>query len=220
MQTYHYDETTHEYTHSEQAFLDPLESKQQGKAVYLLPANATLIAPTHKDGYATIWNGEAWKHIEDNRGKEYWLDTDEYGTPARKMEKLGVLPANAVLTAPTKTLEQVKADKILDLKTQRDTLEVEDIEVNGHLYDYDEKARERINNAIIALQASNGSILWTLANNNSVLVTAQDLIAVVSAVAVRSNALHVAYRDAKAKVNEAMTAEEVNAVELEYRTWI
>lgn len=120
-----------------------------------------------------------------------------------------------VVAIPLPTLDEVKTAKIASLKADRDRLEVEDIEVNGHLYDYDEKARERINNAIIALQASNGSILWTLADNNSVLVTAQDLIAVVSAVAVRSNALHVAYRDAKAKVNAAMTAEEVNAVDLE-----
>ncbi|MBQ6713152.1 MAG: DUF4376 domain-containing protein [Selenomonadales bacterium] len=120
-----------------------------------------------------------------------------------------------IVGIPKPTLDEVKTAKIASLKADRDRLEVEDIEVDGHLYDYDEKARERINNAIIALQASNGSILWTLADNNSVLVTAQDLIAVVSAVAVRSNALHVAYRDAKAKVNAAMTAEEVNAVALE-----
>ena len=120
-----------------------------------------------------------------------------------------------VVAVPLPTLDEVKAAKIVSLKADRDRLEVEDIEVDGHLYDYDEKARERINNAIIALQASGTSILWTLANNDSVLVTAQDLVAVVSAVAVRSNTLHIAYRDAKAKVNAAMTAEEVNAVELE-----
>lgn len=120
-----------------------------------------------------------------------------------------------VVAIPAPTLEEVKEAKIAALKEDRDRLEVEDIRVDGHVYDYDEKARERINNAIIALQASGTSILWTLADNDSVLVTAQDLIAVVSAVAVRSNALHIAYRDAKAKVNAAMTAEEVNAVELE-----
>lgn len=120
-----------------------------------------------------------------------------------------------IVGIPKPTLEDAKAQKIASLKADRDRLEVEDIEVDGHLYDYDEKARERINNAIIALQASGTSILWTLANNDSVLVTAQDLVAVVSAVAVRSNALHVAYRDAKAKVNAAMTAEEANAVALE-----
>lgn len=120
-----------------------------------------------------------------------------------------------VVAIPAPALDEVKVEKITSLKADRDRLEVEDIEVDGHLYDYDEKARERINNAIIALQASGTSILWTLANNDSVLVTAQDLVAVVSAVAVRSNALHVAYRDAKAKVNAAMTAEEANAVALE-----
>lgn len=120
-----------------------------------------------------------------------------------------------IVGIPESTLDEVKVEKINSLKADRDRLEVEDITVDGNTFDYDEKARERINNAIISLQASNGSILWTLADNNSVLVTAQDLIAVVSAVAVRSNALHVAYRDAKAKVNAAMTAEEVNAVDLE-----
>ena len=120
-----------------------------------------------------------------------------------------------IVGIPESTLDEVKAEKITSLKADRDRLEVEDITVDGNTFDYDEKARERINNAIIALQASGTSILWTLANNDSVLVTAQDLVAVVSAVAVRSNALHVAYRDAKAKVNAAMTAEEVNAVELE-----
>ena len=120
-----------------------------------------------------------------------------------------------VVAIPAPSLDEVKAQKITSLKAQRDNLEVGDITVDGNTFDYDAKARERINNAIIALQASNGSILWTLADNNSVLVTAQDLVAVVSAVAVRSNTLHIAYRDAKAKVNAAMTAEEVNAVELE-----
>ena len=120
-----------------------------------------------------------------------------------------------IVGIPESTLDEVKAEKITSLKADRDRLEVEDITIDGNTFDYDEKARERINNAIIALQASGTSILWTLANNDSVLVTAQDLVAVVSAVAVRSNTLHVAYRDAKAKVNAAMTAEEVNAVELE-----
>lgn len=120
-----------------------------------------------------------------------------------------------IVGIPKPTLEDAKAQKIASLKADRDRLEVEDIEVDGHLYDYDEKARERINNAIIALQASNGSIHWTLADHQSTEVTAEDLIKVVSAVAVRSNALHIAYRVAKEKVMKAETIEEVEAVELE-----
>lgn len=120
-----------------------------------------------------------------------------------------------IVGIPKPTLDDAKAQKIASLKADRDRLEVEDIEVNGHLYDYDEKARERINNAIIALQASGASIHWTLADHQSVEVTAEDLIKVVSAVAIRSNALHVAYRKAKEEVLNAETEEEVNAVELE-----
>ena len=216
MNVYRYDEKTKEYIGYEQALLDPLETKKQGNNIYLLPANATFTKPpAEKEGYAIVWNGKAWQEVEDHRGVEYWLPEDKYGAPARVMKELGALPEGAMLTPPEQTLDDVKTVKIASLKADRDRLEVEDIEVDGHLYDYDEKARERINNAIIALQASNGSIQWTLADNNSVLVTAQDLIAVVSTVAVRSNALHIAYRDAKAKVNAAMTAEEVNAVALD-----
>ena len=120
-----------------------------------------------------------------------------------------------IVGIPKPTLEDAKAQKTASLKADRDRLEVEDIEVNGHLYDYDEKARERINNAIIALQASGTSIHWTLADHQSTEVTAEDLIKVVSAVAIRSNALHVAYRKAKEEVLNAETEDEVNAVELE-----
>ena len=155
------------------------------------------------------------KIYKDSFDKELYQKGADYCNKTQKayIEDKGDYYEMVAISLPT--LDEVKISKIISLKSQRDTREVEDIEVDGHLYDYDEKARERINNAIIALQASGTSILWTLANNDSVLVTAQDLVAVVSAVAVRSNTLHVAYRDAKAKVNAAMTAEEVNAVELE-----
>lgn len=221
MNVYKYDQQTKEYTGVEAAMLDPLESQQQGKEVYLLPANATFAAPTFKDGFVPIWNGEAWEQVEDNRGKEYWLADDTYGTPAHEMKELGAFPADAVFTAPEKTLEQVKSEKINALKAERDSKEVEPIEYNGHYYDYDDKARERINAAIIALEVqtaqskATASIDWTTADNKDVKVTANDLRMVIAAVAQRSNALHVAYRVAKAKVEQAATVAEVEAVTLD-----
>lgn len=111
-------------------------------------------------------------------------------------------------------LENVKQRKITELKYQRDKAEVTPIEYNGHSYDYDDKARERINAAIIALdvQGADASIDWTTADNQDVKVTADDLRAIVAAVAVRSNALHVAYRAAKGKVEAAQNKEEVEAI--------
>lgn len=215
MQVYKYDEKTKEYIGAEQALIDPLETELQGKTIYLLPANATFEKPNLQDGFASVFNGK-WENIEDNRGKEYWLDTDTFGTSARKMKELGAFPASAVFTAPAKTIEQLKQDKILEFKTIRDTAEVEPIEYNGHSFDYDDKARDRINAAIIALslQGENASIDWTTADNQDVEVTADDLRAIIAAVAARSNELHIRYRNAKAKVEEAQTAGELEAIEL------
>ena len=114
-------------------------------------------------------------------------------------------------------LDNVRAHKIFELKAERDNKEVEPIAYNGHLYDYDSKARDRISAAIIALdvQGEGAKISWTTADNEDVCVTAADLRAIVAAVAVRSNLLHIAYRKAKAQVEAAGTAEEVRAICME-----
>lgn len=221
MQVYKYDEQTKEYIGTEQALIDPLETELQGKEIYLLPANATFEKPNLQDGFASVFNGTQWENIEDNRGKEYWLDTDTFGNPAKTMKDLGAFPAGAVFTAPAKTLEQLKADKINEFKSIRDSKEVIPIEYNGNLYDYDDKARERINAAIIALDMQTAqtkavaNIDWTTADNADTSVTATDLKMIIAAVAVRSNALHTAYRIAKEKVEAATTAADVEDVTFE-----
>lgn len=110
------------------------------------------------------------------------------------------------------SLDEMKADKIAELKFIRDAKEVEDIEINGHLFDYDDKARERINAAIIALDLTGGTITWTLADNTDTEVTANDLRYVIVMVAQRSNILHVKYRTLKEQVQNAQTKEEVEAI--------
>lgn len=111
-------------------------------------------------------------------------------------------------------IENVKQRKIMELKRQRDTAEVEPIEYNGHSFDYDDKARDRINAAIIALslQGEGATIDWTTADNQDVKVTANDLRMVIAAVAVRSNALHMAYRKAKEQVESAQTKADIEII--------
>ena len=70
MLVYVYDEETKEFLRSEEAFIDPLETQIKGENVYLLPANATFEKPLDKeDGKAIVFDGSAWKLIDDNRGK-------------------------------------------------------------------------------------------------------------------------------------------------------
>ena len=107
------------------------------------------------------------------------------------------------------TFEEIVAAKLSELKSTRDTRETEPVEYNGSRYDYDDKARDRINAAIIALDISGQSIEWTTADNTNVAVTDQDLRNIIAAVALRSNDLHIKYRELKEQVLACSTAEEV-----------
>ena len=121
---------------------------------------------------------------------------------------------NVTVMHEEEPLEVIKQHKIVELKYQRDKAEVEPIEYNGHSYDFDSKARDRISAAIIALelQGEGATIEWTTADNADTPVTANDLKMIIAAVAVRSNKLHTAYRAAKEKGETATTAADVEAV--------
>lgn len=160
------------------------------------------IAEMLKQGYVIV-NHDDFNKLIGNGDGEYLIADDGvvYPKPA---------PTDAELLAVAKPA------KIAELKAERDAKEVEPITCNGNSYDYDGKARERINAAIIALdvQGADASLDWTTADNQDVKVTANDLRMVIASVANRSNALHVAYRAAKDKVEQATTVTEVEAVTL------
>lgn len=164
------------------------------------------IAEYVADGYVIV-NQADFNKLIGNADGEYLIADDGtvYPKPA---------PTDAELLA------SAKPAKIAELKAERDSREVEPIEYADNLYDYDDKARERINAAIIALDVQTAqtkavaSIDWTTADNADVKVTADDLRCVIASVAQRSNALHIAYREAKDNVETATTVADVEAVTL------
>ena len=161
------------------------------------------IANYLKQGYVIV-NHDDFNKLIGNGDGDYLIADDGvvYPKPA---------PTDAELLAVAKPA------KIAELKAERDVREVEPITYNGNSYDYDDKARERINAAIIALdvQGADASIDWTMADNQDVKVTANDLRMVIAMVAQRSNALHVAYRAAKDKVEQAASVTEIEAITLD-----
>ena len=138
--TYRFDKHTREFLYKEEGFLNPLETKRQGKEVYLLPADSTFVPCTlePKEGFAIVWDYTNWIYIEDHRrkydtsgviiensGTPYWLDGDTWNTSPRYMSELGSLPENAILTRPEKTEEELQRDytkliqSILDIEAQK-----------------------------------------------------------------------------------------------------
>lgn len=166
-----------------------------GKIIYIYETDL------EKDQLATIFDPST-----------YWIDVTgldvEVGYILEYVEGGGLRfvppPNNDPLS-----LEETKANKIALMKAKRDAEEVKPIEYNGNLFDFDDKARDRINSAIIALSITGQSIEWTTADNTNVAVTAQDLRNIIAAVALRSNDLHIKYRELKEQVLACATAEEV-----------
>lgn len=203
-------------TYKGELILDDSDKSPSG--AWNIPGDCVEVAPpAEKENYIPVWNGSAWAETEDYRGKEYWLPGDTYGTPGREVKEIGPLPEGATLTPPEQTMDEVKVIKKSVLKAERDQKEVLPIEYNGNSFDYDDKARDRINAAIIALDmaGAEATLQWTTADNTNATVTAQDLRNIIAAVAMRSNTLHEQYRVAKEAVNAAETKEEVEAVTLE-----
>lgn len=157
---------------------------------------------TYKDNaYTTLYA------LSEALGKEGVFIPLSIGDEA--LTELGV-----TVTHEEEPLENIKQRKILMLKRQRDTAEVEPITYNGNSFDYDEKARDRINAAIIALslQGEGATIEWTTADNSDTPVTATDLKMIIAAVAVRSNKLHTAYRKAKEQVEAAQNKADIEKI--------
>lgn len=68
---YRYDQEKKTFQQSEEMLKDPLESELQGKDIWLLPANCTLIEPPEaKEGFDIVWSGDAWEYKEQEKEKE------------------------------------------------------------------------------------------------------------------------------------------------------
>lgn len=186
MNAYKYD-ANGKYIGRVECQLDPLETKKAGKEIYLIPANSTTIEPPpEKSGYDIMWKGTAWAY-----------------------EKIPVPPE-----PEPPTLDELKAEKIMELKGIRDAKEVELITTDKGVFDYDDKSRDRLAIARQALQdaGGTGTIVWTTADNQRVPLGIADFAAINGAAATRSNNLHVTYNDLKGQVNSATTADEVKKI--------
>jgi hypothetical protein len=194
MQTYKYNADTKEYLYAEEAFLDPLETEQQGKEVYLLPADSTFADPLEaKKGYAVCWNGTAWEYIEDHRqkrdrggvalegtGTPFWMPGDTWQAPARYMTELGKLPEGAMLKAPEKPAEVVAEEELAKAKAERArAVAALTVELDGMVFDGDEKAQERMARTVTAATATGASMddttTWVLHDNTVAQVTVRQL---------------------------------------------
>lgn len=75
MKIYIYDTQNNEYLYETEAQIDPLLSSSKGEMIYLMPPNATQIAPKEpKAGFVNVFTNGKWEQIKDERGETYYDD--------------------------------------------------------------------------------------------------------------------------------------------------
>lgn len=125
MKIYNYNPITFEYTGSQNADLDPQETKEQGKNVYLLPANATFLQPPASEPMkARVFKEGSWSYEKDFRKGFYKVDSNLNVTD---ITELGDIPEGYILV--TEIIgDDIKANPdnyIIDVGTVREKTEEE-----------------------------------------------------------------------------------------------
>ena len=106
------------------------------------------------------------------------------------------------------TLDEIKAQKWAEIKQQRDSLEFGGFEFEGNIYDSDQISQGRILGA-----ASAGlSQVWTLADNTTVNLTADQLVQIYQALQTHTASVHQRGRIAREVIMSATTKEDVESV--------
>lgn len=107
-----------------------------------------------------------------------------------------------------RTLDEIKAQKWSEIKSQRDQLEFGGFEFEGDIYDSDQVSQGRILGASIA----GVDQVWTLADNTTVSLTALQLQQLYQASQAHIASVHERGRIARQLIFDAETKEQVEAV--------
>ena len=211
---YTYDKKTKEYTGTQNAFIDPLETKKQGKNVYLVPAHATDKKPLKtKENQTVIFNGSKWEIIADYRNKTYYIGTEQH-----EMKELGDLPKGATFepVEPEKTLDELKSEKLSELTSI--TSKFDNQLVNnemiiksslGFAVNADLRSQNNIRGLIsVGLEPVN----FVDSENVSHSISIEQLNTLLNECALNSQNLYLQKWAYKSQIESAQTAEELNKI--------
>ena len=215
---YIYDEKTKEYTGIQNAFIDPLETKKQGKNVYLVPANATDKKPLEiKENQAVIFNGSEWKIIADYRNKTYYIGTEQH-----EMKELGDLPKGATFepVEPEKTLEELKSEKLSELTAITSKFDNQLVNTGmviksslGFSINADLRSQNNLRGLIaVGIEPVN----FVTADNSVQSLSLKQLNVLLNECAQNVQHLYLLKWQYREQIEQAKTVEELNAIEFKF----
>lgn len=150
------------------------------------------------------------------------ITEQQYNEFVNKQSQGGILKiderGNPYVEMVEPSLEELKANKKVEINQSRDNAEQGGFEYMGKTFDSDPIACQRISCATQAMNLtpkSGAKITWTTQDNSTIELTAEQLAGLVGALAQHSNACHQKATKLKADVDKAKTAEEVEAIKWE-----
>ena len=215
---YTYDKKTKEYTGTQNAFIDPLESEKQGKNVYLVPANATDKKPLEaKENQAVIFNGSEWEIVADYRNKTYYIGTEQH-----EMKELGDLPKGATFepVEPEKTFDELKSEKLSELtlitsKFDNQLVNTDMIIKSSLGFSINADLRSQLNiHRLISIGAE--PVSFIIANNTTVDLSLAQLNILISECEENMQYLFELKQSYKKQIIDATTKEELGAIDLQF----
>lgn len=215
---YGYDKKTKEYTGTQNGFIDPLETKKQGKNVYLVPANATDKKPLEtKENQAVIFNGSEWEIVADYRNKTYYIGTEQH-----EMKELGDLPKGATFepVEPEKTLDELKAEKLSELTAITSKFDNQLVNTDmiiksslGFTINADLRSQNNLR-GLITVGAE--PVNFVTANNTVKSLNIEQLNTLLNECALNGQSLYLQKWKYKAQIENATTKEELDAIDLQF----
>ena len=109
-----------------------------------------------------------------------------------------------------RSIDDLKAQKWTEIKSERDSLEFGGFEFDGGIYDSDQVSQSRVMGAAVA----GVDQVWTLADNTTVNLSASQLQQLYAALQAHIAGVHEQGRIARQLIFEAETKEQVEAVQL------
>ena len=215
---YIYDKKTKEFTGTQKGFIDPLETKKQGKEVYLIPPNATDKKPLDvKENQAVIFNGSEWEIIADYRNKTYFIGTEQH-----EMKELGDLPKGATFEPVEleKTLDELKSEKLAELTSI--TSKFDNQLVNNEMViksslGFSINADLRSQNNLRGLIAVGiEPVNFVTANNTVKSLKIEQLNTLLNECSLNSQNLYLQKWKYKAQIENAQTKEELKTIEFKF----
>lgn len=172
-----------------------------GELISIISGNAETIKLNTPEGCRAVddpprhpmrYNGTSWEDLPPSPGAGYAFDY------------------SAKQWIDPRTLDEIKAQKWAEIKSQRDQLEFSGFEFEGGIYDSDQVSQGRIMGAA----AAGMDQVWTLADNTTTYLTANELVQLYQALQMHIAITHQRGRAAREAIMSATTKDEVESITL------